>query len=99
MPSYLSAASRDGDITFKLPKRANTTPSSSNPEAVINHGQNEVTDALDAFESGNHSDNEENVEPTRGSVELDDLPIELITVTDRYAYSSISKPSPPEEGK
>lgn len=86
MPSYSSAASRDGDDTRKLPKRANTAPNSSssksNQEAVVEGDERE---APSAFESGAHSDNDENADTARGSVELDELPIELITLTDRYA--------------
>ena len=90
MPSYTSATSPDADNTSKSPKRANTTAIFSNQEEPIKDDQNE---APDAFESGTHSDNEENAEPVRGSIELDELPIELITLTDRYACACASPPA------
>ncbi|GAB0133210.1 hypothetical protein EsDP_00001623 [Epichloe bromicola] len=88
MPSYSSAASRNGDDSRKLPKRANTTPNSSSSkptqEAVV---KGDEVEAPSAFESGAHSDNDENVDTARGSVELDELPIELVTLTDSFIES------------
>lgn len=41
-------------------------------------------DAPDAFDTAEHSENDDVTETARASVELDELPIELITLTDRY---------------
>lgn len=79
IPSLSSATSPDGERTLLLPQRAITTVDSSG--VPLKEDENE---APDAFETGAHSDIEENVEPSRASVELDELPIELITLTDRY---------------
>jgi hypothetical protein len=44
----------------------------------------------DAFETAEDSDGEGNVEVTRASIELDDLPIELITLTDKQVQPASS---------
>lgn len=85
MSSFSSVTSSNVDYSLRLPKKASTTAISLDREAPI---RDDGDEAPDAFESGVHSDNEENAEPGRGSVELDELPIELITLTDRYAYVS-----------
>lgn len=62
----------DGDDHLQVPKRAHTfahAPPSGSP---------------DAFESADHDDIDDGLETTRASVELDILPIELVTLTDRY---------------
>ncbi|KAG6099896.1 hypothetical protein E4U30_005792 [Claviceps sp. LM220 group G6] len=86
MPSLSSATSPDGERTLLLPQRAITTVDSS--EAPSKDDENEVPDA---FETGAHSDIEENVEPSRASIELDELPIELITLTDSFIESLSAK--------
>ncbi|KAG6007815.1 hypothetical protein E4U21_005535 [Claviceps maximensis] len=84
MTSYSSVTFPDVDNTLKLPERANTTATCSSQEPPVGDDQD---GAPDAFESGAHSDNEENTDPVRGSVELDELPIELITLTDSFIES------------
>ncbi|KAG5941856.1 hypothetical protein E4U53_007331 [Claviceps sorghi] len=79
IPSYLSATSADADNPLTLSEPVSTTDMSSSQEAPVREHQGE---APDAFESGPHSDTEGNAEPLPGSVELDELPIELITLTD-----------------
>ncbi|KAG6303036.1 hypothetical protein E4U09_001140 [Claviceps aff. purpurea] len=86
MPSLSSATSPDGERTLLLPQRAITTVDSSG--VPLKEDENE---APDAFETGAHSDIEENVEPSRASVELDELPIELITLTDSFIESLSAK--------
>ncbi|KAF5010554.1 hypothetical protein FDECE_3296 [Fusarium decemcellulare] len=65
----------DGDDRLQVPKRAHTFDNASSAA--------EVAESPDAFETGEHSDNEDGIETTRASIELDILPIELITLTDR----------------
>lgn len=45
-----------------------------------------VSDEPDAFENAEDSD-DDNVEITRASVDLDELPIELVQLIDKYATS------------
>ncbi|KAG6025265.1 hypothetical protein E4U41_001575, partial [Claviceps citrina] len=84
-----SATSRDGDNTFDPPKRADSTSSSTLSQEAGN--EDDEIEALDAFESATHSDNEDNTEPPRGSIELDELPIELVTLTDSFIESLSAK--------
>jgi len=61
-------------------------PPGENGNLQLRHDLDDPTDtdsaaAPDAFES--REDHEESVEPMRASIELDDLPIELISLTDR----------------
>lgn len=66
-------------------QRANTIQNDGTPEITIQqtspqkHGA--VSGAPDAFEA---DDADENVEPPRASVDLDDIPIELVSLTDKY---------------
>ncbi|UKZ51916.1 hypothetical protein TrVGV298_005681 [Trichoderma virens] len=48
-------------------------------------------EAPDTFDTAENSDNEELPEITRASIELDDLPIELITLTDSFVESLSAK--------
>lgn len=83
MPSYSNPAARDDkddNNRLKLPKRAHTFQNGS-PHDTLPHDQE---NGPDAFETGDHSDHEDNTETARPSVDLDELPIELITLTDRY---------------
>jgi hypothetical protein len=57
-------------------KRANTFHNDHQPD----HHESKIPDA---FETSEHNDNEEPADNTRASIELDELPIELITLTDR----------------
>lgn len=71
----------DGDRDrVEPPKRAHTFQTTS---TIITR----EPDRADAFEADEHSDSEVGIEVTRASVELDMLPIELITLTDRYSMS------------
>lgn len=63
------------------PKRANTIHNDGDSSQVGERGK---VAQPDAFETSEHTDNDDVVENTRNSIELDDLPIELITLTDRY---------------
>lgn len=63
----------DDDDRLQLPKRAHTF---AHPA--------DVADSPDAFETSDHTDTEDALEVTRASIELDILPIELVTLTDRY---------------
>ncbi|KAM0436868.1 hypothetical protein ACHAPT_002581 [Fusarium lateritium] len=75
----------DGDDHLQVPKRAHTFANAS------------PTGSPDAFESGDHDDTDDALETTRASVELDILPIELITLTDSFIESLNAKvhPTPP----
>ncbi|KAK2600312.1 hypothetical protein QQS21_004953 [Conoideocrella luteorostrata] len=84
MPSFSQPASQDDGDSLKLPKRANTFQHNS---INISHANDDDTERPDAFESGGHSDVEDNADATRTSVELDELPIELITLTDSFIES------------
>ncbi|KAJ6446516.1 VPS9 domain-containingprotein [Purpureocillium lavendulum] len=74
--------------TLKPPKRAHTFHNGA--PAGASHGP-------DTFETSETTDPEDNVDVTRGSVELDDLPIELISLTDSFIESLGAKvhPTPP----
>lgn len=78
MPSYPDSAHRNENDRLELPKRAHTFHNGSIPEVQPNY------DAPDAFDTAEHSENDDVTETARASVELDELPIELITLTDRY---------------
>lgn len=84
MPSYSNPAAqddKDDNNRLKLPKRAHTFQNGS-PHEIRPHNYEDATP--DAFEAGDHSETEDNTETARPSVDLDELPIELITLTDRY---------------
>ncbi|KAK5990094.1 Vacuolar sorting-associated 9b-like protein [Cladobotryum mycophilum] len=91
---------RTDNDSLKQPKRAHTfhngAPIEKNPD---NPGPG--FGALDTFERGEHSDPEEELEFTRGSIDLDDLPIELVTLTDSFVESLSAKvhPTPPNIAK
>jgi hypothetical protein len=61
------------------PKRAQTFQSGATPDA-----RSKADGGHDAFDTGDHEedDEDEGPETTRASIELDILPIELVTVTD-----------------
>ncbi|KAF4968250.1 hypothetical protein FSARC_4341 [Fusarium sarcochroum] len=84
-------ASRSDD-RLKVPKRAHTF---ANATSALDGADSAVSP--DAFETGEHSDSDDGVEITRASVELDILPIELITLTDSFIESLNAKvhPTPP----
>jgi hypothetical protein len=80
--SYSNQPTSNSKNSIPVPKRAHTfhspSPSEKNGDAGVN---TETPDTFDTTE--NNSDNEEFPEIPRASIELDDLPIELITLTDR----------------
>ncbi|KAF5668876.1 hypothetical protein FHETE_5142 [Fusarium heterosporum] len=82
------------DDRLKAPKRAHTF---ANATSTLDHG----AAPPDAFETGEHSDSDDEAEVTRASIELDILPIELITVTDSFIESLNAKvnPNPPSIDK
>ncbi|KAK4069928.1 uncharacterized protein Triagg1_6723 [Trichoderma aggressivum f. europaeum] len=82
-PSTTSTASRE------TPKRAHTFHSSSPSEKHGDAGAK--AGAPDTFDTAENSDNDEPPEITRASIELDDLPIELITLTDSFVESLSAK--------
>ncbi|GJN77373.1 hypothetical protein PLIIFM63780_000863 [Purpureocillium lilacinum] len=89
-PQHSPGAVADRDA-LKPPKRAHT---------FHNGAPAGPSDGPDAFETS-ETDPEDNVEVTRASVELDDLPIELITLTDSFIESLGAKvhPTPPNIDK
>lgn len=72
----------DENDSLKPPRRAHTFQNGSPvaKDAAIA----EAPGAPDAFETAENTDTEDGIEITRASIELDVLPIELITLTDRY---------------
>lgn len=75
----------DSGDRLQLPKRAQTFAHAS------------PADSPDAFDTGEHNDSDDGFELTRASVELDILPIELITLTDRCVMSSPFLSTPPTD--
>ncbi|KAM5375886.1 hypothetical protein ACJZ2D_005676 [Fusarium nematophilum] len=86
------APASDASDRLQLPKRAHTF---ANATSVAQ--STDKADSPDAFETGEHTDTEDAIEVTRASVELDILPIELITLTDSFIESLNAKvhPVPP----
>lgn len=82
MPSHPHPADRDNNTRLELPKRAHTFQNGTAHQAELDDA------APDAFDTAEYSENEDNTETARPSVELDELPIELITLTDRYGNTS-----------
>ncbi|KAL7960816.1 hypothetical protein V8C34DRAFT_275806 [Trichoderma compactum] len=82
-PSTTSTSSRE------TPKRAHTFHSPSPSEKHGDAGAS--AEAPDTFDTAENSDNDEPPEITRASIELDDLPIELITLTDSFVESLSAK--------
>ncbi|KAM0562217.1 hypothetical protein ACHAPJ_002662 [Fusarium lateritium] len=82
----------NSDDRLKVPKRAHTF---ANATSALAGSDSAVSP--DAFETGEHSDSDDGIEITRASVELDILPIELITLTDSFIESLNAKvhPTPP----
>ncbi|KAF9766212.1 hypothetical protein IL306_001418 [Fusarium sp. DS 682] len=79
----------NSDDRLKVPKRAHTFAHASS-----------ATDGAaspDVFDTAEHSDSDDGIEITRASIELDILPIELITLTDSFIESLNAKvhPTPP----
>ncbi|KAG8416589.1 hypothetical protein J3458_007166 [Metarhizium acridum] len=85
MPSYPDSAHRNENDRLELPKRAHTFHNGSIPKVQPDY------DAPDAFDTAEHSENDDVTETARASVELDELPIELITLTDSFIESLSAK--------
>ncbi|KAM0515176.1 hypothetical protein ACHAPE_006129 [Trichoderma viride] len=90
LASYSNQLNSNSKESIPIPKRAHTfhspSPSEKNKDAASN---TESPDTFDTTE--NNSDNEEFPEITRASIDLDDLPIELITLTDSFVESLSAK--------
>jgi hypothetical protein len=80
----------DENDALRPPKRANTFQNGSPGEKPRNASKNDP-EHPDAFETGDNSDDDAANEITRASIELDDLPIELITLTDNFIESLSAK--------
>lgn len=88
----------DDNDTLRLPKRAHTFAHSPTT-SKINESAIHEERGPDAFETSEHSSDidDGSMEMTRASVELDILPIELVTFTDSFLESLNAKvhPTPP----
>ncbi|KAL7935958.1 hypothetical protein V8C35DRAFT_296472 [Trichoderma chlorosporum] len=91
LSSYSHQSSTNTSSASRLdpPKRAHTFHSPSPSEKHRDAGANAETP--DKFDTAENSDNEDLPEVTRTSIELDDLPIELITLTDSFVESLSAK--------
>ncbi len=82
--SYPRAEAQDASLTVTVnrPRRASTIQNGTSPEPQ-RPARTRAADEPDSFE---RSPREEDApEPPRASVDLDDLPIELVSLTDTYA--------------
>lgn len=79
-------------------QRANTIQNDGTPEIIVQQTSPQKngtgSGAHDAFET---DDADDSVEPPRASVDLDDIPIELVSLTDNFIDSLLAKvhPTPP----
>ncbi|KAK4079961.1 hypothetical protein Trihar35433_1066 [Trichoderma harzianum] len=89
LSSYSHQTSTTSTASRETPKRAHTFHSPSPSEKHGDAGAN--AEAPDTFDTAENSDNDEPPEITRASIELDDLPIELITLTDSFVESLSAK--------
>lgn len=81
----------DGGAGLKPPQRAQNFQNGSPVERA--RGK---PDASDAFETNDNSDAEDGIETARASIELDVLPIELVTLTDRCVLIPAALPISPQ---
>ncbi|KOS17989.1 Vacuolar protein sorting-associated protein 9b [Escovopsis weberi] len=83
----------DRDSLKQLKKALTFGDANSSTEKGLSRG----APTPDTFETGEHSDADEEIEMTRASIDLDDLPIELITLIDGFVESLSAKvhPTPP----
>ncbi|KAL6858452.1 hypothetical protein J3F83DRAFT_750844 [Trichoderma novae-zelandiae] len=90
-PERLSSYSPSTTTTISVEplKRAHTFHSASPSEKHATTGSGAA--APDTFDTADNSDTEEFPEITRASIDLDDLPIELITLTDSFVESLSAK--------
>ncbi|KAK1240691.1 hypothetical protein MKX07_006124 [Trichoderma sp. CBMAI-0711] len=87
--SYSHQPSTSTTASIEPPKRAHTFHAATPSEKLGTAGAD--AEAPDTFDTADNSDNEEFPEITRASIELDDLPIELITLTDSFVESLSAK--------
>ncbi|KAM4060161.1 vacuolar sorting protein 9 (VPS9) domain-containing protein [Hirsutella rhossiliensis] len=99
MPSYPQVSVRDENDCLKPPKRAHTFHNGSPTQKHREQSRLHPIDNTgpDAFETAEPTDNDDAHDMTRASVDLDDLPIELITLTDSFIESLAARvhPTPP----
>lgn len=87
-------------LSTPRPKRASTIQNGTLPKLVtsaqITSQITEEPENVDAFENAQNDDTPVEAHP-RGSVDLDDLPIELISLTDNFieGLSARNQPAPP----
>lgn len=74
--SFPQKTERDDKDSLKPPKRAQTFHNESPAEKQDGKGTS-------AFEADEDSDDDHEIEASRASIELDVLPIELVSLTDR----------------
>lgn len=79
--SNSSRASPADSDPLRPPKRSHTIQNDGKGSTFKELA--EEAEGPDAFETSEQTDNEEIADAGRGSIDLDDLPIELITLTDR----------------
>lgn len=93
-PSFPQAPVRDENSHPKPPKRAHTFHNGSPTQRHREQSKlnTSVHTEPDAFETADATDNDDSNDMTRASVDLDDLPIELITLTDRCVACLASTP-------
>lgn len=94
-------AENDDPLSVARPKRASTIQNGVLPKITTTGISSQIVEepesatTTDAFENSQHDD--ESAEQPRTSVDLDDLPIELISLTDNFieSLSAKSRPTPP----
>lgn len=93
-------AQNDDPLSMPRPKRASTIQNGSLPKITTTGITSQIAEepesaATDAFE--NNQGPEDTTDPPRTSVDLDDLPIELISLTDNFieSLSAKTQASPP----
>ncbi|KAI9166747.1 Vacuolar protein sorting-associated protein 9b [Paramyrothecium foliicola] len=90
LSSFSSNPVPDENDSLKPPKRAHTFQNGS-PVEKQHSTSTGASHAPDAFETADGSDDEAGIEITRASIELDELPIELISLTDNFIESLSAK--------
>ncbi|KJZ74062.1 hypothetical protein HIM_06511 [Hirsutella minnesotensis 3608] len=98
-PSFPQVVTRAANDTPKPPQRAHTFHNGSPNEKTRDRSKFSADEHSrpSAFESGHATENDEAQEVSRASIELDDLPIELVTLTDSFIESLGARvhPTPP----
>lgn len=85
-PTHTDRKTDENEPPKPTPKKASSFRSDSSKEekpaiAAVESAQQ------DAFENAEHTDDDDNIEITRASVDLDELPIELVQLIDKYVGS------------